>query len=188
MNELARLVTNLEIAIRYLLTGVVVTSLLILSIENGLLVLRWMQDNLVATGALTAAMGFITFSLYRMFFWTLADFIAWKAGLSAPSLYGSEGFLYDRPYSMFLKWRRDGKALSEDISGYLTYRWAVSHFSSVSGFSAVIAASLSQPEAPISSYSCYVLAFGWLIVGLGLWQSFFLFRVERNLCENTDDT
>lgn len=180
MDTLAKLISSLEIAIRYLLTGAVVSVLVVLSTEKSTAVFSSAATHLAASAFVVTTSGFAAFTVYRLLFWFVGDAIAWHFGLSAPCVFeGRNG--YDEPYAQFLRWRHSDKVV-EALGGYLTYRWAVAHFVSLTGASLVLSSMLSQPASPISQHSCAVAISGLVLWALGIWQSFFFYRVERNLC------
>lgn len=184
MDAISKIVTSLEVAIRYLLSGAVVSTLVAMSHTEYPLVLIFVaKEPLIAT-ILVSIVGFIAFTLYRLIMWTVADFIAWKAGWSAPSLLDYEGCWYEKPYVYFLKWRYSGE-ISDQLHGYLTFRWSVAHFVCLSGISMILATLLSQHGSPIEKYCGLIFSGGLVILALGLWQVFFFFRVERSLCEDS---
>jgi hypothetical protein len=183
VDALTKLISTIEIAIRYLLTGAVISAATVLSTAEYRYFISWGTENeLIAAVAITTV-GFIAFTFYRLVLWVIGDAIAWKRGWSVPSLLHTNGRTYDKPYAFFLEWRHSG-AINDSLSGYLAFRWAVAHFASISGI-ALLAASLSNQEASyLSSHAISIGIFGFICTTLGLWQCAFLYRVERNLCSN----
>lgn len=183
MDTLARLISTIEVAIRYLLTGAVVSAVMIFSSAEYLNGLAWVAENETMTAIIVTAIGFIAFTFYRLLLWTVGDAIAWKLGWSAPSLLHRKGKAYDEPYVHFLKWRYSG-AINDALGGYLSFRWAVAHFASVSGITLFLASFLNQDASLVSAYPVIIRAFGIACSSLGFWQCSFLYRVERNLCRS----
>lgn len=181
MEKLLTLITSVEAAIRYLLTGAVVTAIWLLSLNDPNPVLCWAQSNQVPAALCVAVIGFTAFTVYRLLFWVVIDPIAWKCKASVPSLFSHEGRGYDRPYAQFLRWRHS-KDLPESLSGYLLYRWAVAHFVVVTGLAGILAAWLGQSSSFVASWRSYFVVPSLVFIILGIWQCFFLFRVERELC------
>lgn len=180
MDTLTKLISTIEIAIRYLLTGTVISVITILSINEYQSLTDWaVKNELVATAAITAV-GFISFTFYRLALWIVMDAIAWKLRWSVPSLLYTNGIAYDEPYAFFLKWRYSG-AINHELSGYLAFRWAAAHFVSVSGLALCFASLFNQEASLLSAYTILARALGLIFLILGLWQCAFLYRVERNL-------
>lgn len=181
MNELAKVISTIEVAIRYLLTGAVVSAVGALSMSDYYHWFAQAAKNETAAAAVITVSGFVAFTSYRLVLWTLGDALAWKAGWSAPSLLHRKGVAYDRPYAHFLQWRYSGD-INDALGGYLTLRWAVAHFASVSGFALLLASFLHQDTSWVSAHYVLVCSVGSASFGLGLWQCAFFYRVERDLC------
>nr|WP_143023919.1 hypothetical protein [Pseudomonas benzenivorans] len=180
MDTLTKLISTIEIAIRYLLTGTVISAIAILSINEYQSLTDWaVKNELVAAAAITAV-GFVSFTLYRLALWIVLDAIAWKLRWSVPSLLHTNGMTYDEPYAFFLKWRYSG-TINHELSGYLAFRWAAAHFVSVSGLALCFASLLNQEASLLSAHAILARALGLIFLILGLWQCAFLYRVERNL-------
>lgn len=180
MNLIEKAISSLELAIRYLLTGAVVAVLFVFRLSDYKGILSIAESNEVTTTLVVVLVGMATFSIYRIFFWTAGDFIAWKLKWSAPSLHESSNRCYDGPYTKFLWWRHEG-CLTDRISDYLTYRWSVAHFASISGIALLLEILTAETGSHIANYACVVVVCGFLLLALGLWQCSFLWRVERNL-------
>lgn len=179
---IGKLVSRIEIAIRYLLTGSVVSLLVVFARTDYESVLKSAAEKETISAGIAIFAGFIAFTLYRLVLWTLGDFIAWKIGWSAPSVFPHKGLGYDKPYVSFLKWRQSD-AVNDRLGGYLTYRWAVAHFASVAGIAAILGAYLSQSGSFLQAHMSLTYSLGLAALGFGMWQTSFLYRVERNLCQ-----
>ncbi|MCY1220866.1 hypothetical protein D9M69_482760 [compost metagenome] len=178
MERLAGLISNIEFSIRYLLSGVVVYAIYLLGLTQPSSQIAWIEAHPGLAGFIAASIGFVAYSLYRITFWIIGDWIAWKLGLSAPSL--EPGKFYDGPYSSFLLWRRK-HGFDEPLNGYLHYRWAVVHFCYIVGFALSFALFYREPKSLIDLWFGEVGVTCVLVFGAAVWQSSFLFRVEREL-------
>ncbi len=87
MDKLISLVSSLEAAIRYLLSGAVIATFLVMSRNDPWTIVQWALSNQVPTALCVALIGFTAFSIYRLFLWVVFDFIAWKMKASAPALF-----------------------------------------------------------------------------------------------------
>lgn len=87
MDKLIGLVGNIEQAIRYFLIGVAIVGLILLAQADPTSFRKWGEANLLLAAGLTVAIGVVTYSLYRLAWWTIGDWLAWIAGWSAPSLH-----------------------------------------------------------------------------------------------------
>nr|WP_143023863.1 hypothetical protein [Pseudomonas benzenivorans] len=183
MDTLTKLISTIEIAIRYLLTGAVVSAVVTLSCAEYWRWFAWAAENEAMTAIIVTAVGFVAFTLYRLVLWTAGDAIAWKLGWSVPSLLHRNGKAYDEPYAHFLKWRYSG-AVGDALGGYLAFRWAVAHFASVSGVTLFAASLLNQEASWVSEYAVSIGVLGVACFSLGFWQCAFFYRVERNLCSS----
>lgn len=181
MDKLMSLISSLEAVIRYLLSGAVIATMFVMSLNESRIIFQWALSNQVPTALCVALIGFTAFSLYRLFLWTVFDFIAWKFNASAPALFPVEGVSYAKPYAKFLRWRHS-KDLPQSLSGYLTYRWSVAHFAVVSGLAGLGAALSGQSDSVIVDLQCWVLLGSISVVAFGFWQIYFLYRVEKELC------
>ena len=85
----------------------------------------------------------------------------------------------------FLRWRYESKFSASSLPGYLTYRWSAAHFAILSGVSAIVARLLAEVGAFVERNATAVLIAGGVCILIGLWQCFFLFRMERELCKDT---
>ncbi|MGQ0502303.1 MAG: hypothetical protein ACT4P0_06805 [Panacagrimonas sp.] len=180
MDLLSKAITSLEHAIRYLLTGAVVTSLFVFSRSDYKDLVASVENRDVTTAVIAVLVGMATFSLYRLFLWTVGDIVAWKFKWSAPSSHEGPKWAYDRPYTKFLWWRHAGH-LTTSISDYLTYRWSIAHFATISGVGLLVADLCAQENSAIANYDGLATGSGIMCGALGLWQCSFLWRVERNL-------
>ena len=183
MDTLTKLISTIEVAIRYLLTGAVISTIVTLSNTEYCHWIAWAAENELIAAAIVTVVGFVSFTFYRLVLWMIGDAIAWKLGWSVPSLLHTNGRAYDEPYTFFLKWRYSG-AINAGLSGYLAFRWAVAHFISVSGTALFFASLLNQESSFVSAHATLVGALGITCFILGLWQCAFLYRVERNLCSS----
>jgi hypothetical protein len=185
MNKLAELIVDIEKAIRYLLSGIAVYALFLLSLSNPLGQIKWIEEHLALASFLTVALGFTVYHLYRMFSWVAGDGIAWMFRLSAPSEHKKKPWwepeLYAEAYADFLEWRRSDKNFDEKLNGYLHYRWAVVHFTYIVVITLFVALSCSQCGSVISDWKCGVFLLAVVFLVVATWQASFLFRVEREL-------
>lgn len=182
METLTKLISTIEIAIRYLLTGIVVSTVATLSTSEYHHLINWAVKNELVAAAIITAAGFASFRFYRLLLWIIGDAAAWRFGLSVPSILRTNGLSYDEPYAFFLKWRYSGE-INNELSGYLTFRWAAAHFVSISGAALLIASLLNQEASFFSEHTKFIGATGVISLTLGLWQCAFLYRVERDLCK-----
>ena len=180
MDTLTKLISTIEIAIRYLLTGTVISAVATLSTNEYQGLTNWAVTNELVAAAAITAVGFASFTFYRLALWIVMDAIAWKLRWSVPSLLHTNGITYDEPYAFFLKWRYSG-AINHELSGYLAFRWAAAHFVSISGLALFIASLLNQEASFLSAHAILARVLGFIFLILGLWQCAFLYRVERNL-------
>lgn len=181
---LAKLVGSIERALRYVLSGFVLSALVLFSMRQVPQAVSELQENLLAALFIVAMLGFGAFTVYRLILWTLLDYIAWKCKWSAPSIEKVDGRSYAELYARFLLWRHD-PALNQSLSGYLTYRWSAAHFVTLSGIVAVVVAPLAQAGSLVARYYLVVLIAGIASIGIGLWQLVFLFRTEKALRKGT---
>lgn len=69
MDALTKLISTIEIAIRYLLTGAVISAATVLSTAEYRYFISWATENeLIAAVAITTV-GFIAFTFYRLVLW-----------------------------------------------------------------------------------------------------------------------
>lgn len=183
MDKLISLVSSLEAAIRYLLSGAVIATIWMTSLNDPWAILQLALSNQVPAALCVAVIGFTAFSIYRLFLWVVGDFIAWICKASAPTLFFEEGVRYPKPYANFLRWRHS-EDLPQSLSGYLTYRWSVAHFAIVSGLAGFIAALSGQSNSIIVDLRCGVLIVSLIVAAFGFLQISFLYRVERELCRD----
>jgi len=180
MDRLLGLLANLEAAIRYLLTGVVVGAVwLAAQTDPGPSVAWALMNKSAALGAVLAS-GFLSFVLYRLIFWAVGDYVAWWSGASAPVVLKRKGGHYPEALARFLVWRYS-ENVKDSLSGYLTYRWAISHFAVVSAVALVVGLYYRKDG---SFLGAHCTAIGW-VAGIcfvfGLFQCWLLFCVEREL-------
>ncbi len=76
---------SMEAAIRYLLSGAVIATILVMSLNDSQTIFQWALSNQVPTALCVALIGFTAFSIYRLVLWVVFDFIAWKFNASAPA-------------------------------------------------------------------------------------------------------
>lgn len=184
MDKLAGLKSNIELLIRYLLSGVTICAIYLLSLADPLVHIKWIPNEPALAAFVAAAVGFVAYSIYRIVFWIIGDGVAWLLGLSAPALDKGTSILYHKPYSNFLLWRRS-KDLDEALNGYLHYRWAVVHFAFVISIALIFAVISSEPKSIINNQFYFTIAAGSIGFVIALWQASFLFRVERELYRKT---
>lgn len=91
MDKLISLVSSLEAAIRYLLSGAVIATIWVMSLNDPWTILQLALSNQVPTALCVALIGFTVFSIYRLVLWVVFDFIAWKLNASAPAEYSVDG-------------------------------------------------------------------------------------------------
>lgn len=184
MPAIANIISSLETAIRYLLTGATVVVIAVLSRDDYGGFLAWGVFHPQSTLLASAFAGFLAFTVYRMAFWVVGDGIGFIFGWSAPSANFLEelGCRYDKRYAVFLEWRQsvDSKA---SYNGYLSYRWAAAHYCLLTSICLFAAGCLSSPGSWIKNHDCGVLSTGLGLLILGSAQVFFLFLVERTLFE-----
>lgn len=183
MDKLISLVSSLEAAIRYLLSGAVIATIGVMSRNDPWPIFQWALSNQAPTALCVSLIGFTSFSIYRLLLWVVFDPIAWKSEASAPALFSVKGLNYSKPYAKFLRWKHSPD-LPQALSGYLTYRWSVAHFASVSGMAGFFFAFLGQCNSFIVDFQCWVAVVSFIVAGLGFWQIYFLYRVERELCRS----
>lgn len=183
MDKLILLISSVEAAVRYLLSGAVIAAIWVLSVNNPRPIAQWALSNQVATALCVVLIGFTAFSIYRLILWVVGDAIAWKFKASAPAEYREKGISYARPYAEFLRWRHS-EDLPQSLSGYLTYRWSVAHFAVVSGLAGLIAALCGESNSILANFRYLVLLASLVIATFGCIQISFLYRVERELCRD----
>lgn len=185
MDKLLGLLSGLEQAIRYLLTGAVISGIVLMSLHKPDEVLVWAGANLVLGAVFLVVIGATAYTVYRVIFWVIVDRIAWCRDWSAPAL-RKDLQHYSSAYAWFLRWRYANK-FTEALSRYLWYRWAAAHLVLLSGLVLVFAVFLSADKSCISEHPVPTFLCGLLGLGLGIQQCYFLFRVERALCEEDEN-
>lgn len=180
MDKLAGLISNVELSIRYLLSGVAVYATYLLGLFDPTFHIEWISKRPVLAAFVAGALGFTVYSLYRIIFWVVGDGIAWLTRISAPSLDRGNSRLYHGAYASFLLWRRKS-AFDEALNGYLHYRWAVVHFTYIVTFALWFALVNRESHSLIEQWQCYVITASVVLLVVAVWQSSFLFRVEREL-------
>jgi len=153
MDKLVGLISNIELAIRYLLSGLTVCTIFLLGLTKPGPYLQWIIQHSLLTFFISAALGFVIYSFY---------------------------LLYHDAYSQFLQWRRSGK-FTERLNGYLHYRWALVHYVLIVGLALLFALIYREPGSIVDKWQCKVVMFTIVCFVAGLWQCSFLFRVEREL-------
>jgi hypothetical protein len=177
-----RLVNNIDLLIRYLMTGIVVSAALLASRADGLDLLEIFAAHPELSGVAVITIGFCAFTLYRVIAWAILDGFFWLTKQSAPSIFTAKKACgYHAPFAKFVEWRYSGK-VSDGLGGYLTYRWAVIHFLLVSTTSIAIASYISQCGSWLHTYANRAPYLASPFFCLALWQFWFLLRVERELC------
>ena len=180
MDKLVGLISNIELAIRYLLSGLAVCTIFLLGLTKPGPYLQWIIQHSLLTFFISAALGFAIYSFYRILFFIVGDGFAWMFKLSAPSLDKGKSLLYHDAYSQFLQWRRSGK-FTEELNGYLHYRWAVVHYVLIVGLALLCALIYREQGSIVDKWQCKVVMLTIACFVAGLWQCSFLFRVEREL-------
>ena len=183
MDKLAGLITNIELAIRYLLSGTAVYAIYLLGLSNPCPHITWIAQHPLPSAFVTIALGFTIYSIYRTVFWVVGDGLAFQFNLSAPSLTKDKNksqYLYHAPYTKFLLWRREDK-FDEKLNGYLHYRWAVTHFILIVALLLAFALINCEPKSIIDTWRCLAKVLMSICFITSLWQCSFLFRVEREL-------
>ncbi len=180
MDKLAGLISNLELAIRYLLSGVAVYAIYLLGLCDPAPHIEWIGKQPIQAAFASVAVGFTVYSLYRIIFWVVGDGAAWLSGISAPSLERGTSIFYHNAYANFLLWRRKAD-FDEALNGYLHYRWAVVHFTYIVTFALWFAIANHEPHSLIEQWQWYAAISSSVLIVAAIWQSSFLFRVEREL-------
>jgi hypothetical protein len=180
MDKLAGLISNLELSIRYLLSGVAVYAIYLLGLCDPTIHIEWIGKQPVLAAFVAGAVGFTAYSLYRIIFWVIGDGVAWLLRISAPSVERGTSKLYHGAYASFLIWRRKS-GFDEALNGYLHYRWAVVHFTYIVTFALWFALANHEPHSLIEQWQCYAVTASAVLLVVAVWQSSFLFRVEREL-------
>lgn len=186
MDRFFNMITNIEQAIRYLLSGIVVCAIYIGSIRDVTQGIEWIRSNALLSLFISGAVGFTVYSIYRILFNVIGDGIAWHANISAPALEknrpdeNNEPISYATAYSRFLLWRRN-KDFDESLNGYLHYRWALVHFCFITSIALFIALLLKHNESLIASHCCLFLFLATFCFFCSLLQCKHLFMVEKEL-------
>jgi hypothetical protein len=180
MDKLAGLFSNIELSIRHLLSGVAVYAIYLLGLCDPGPHIEWIGEQPVLAAFVAGAVGFTVYSLYRIIFWVVGDGAAWLLRISAPSTERGTSKLYHSAYASFLLWRRKA-GFNEALNGYLHYRWAVVHFTYIVTFTLWFALANREPHSLIEQWQCYAVAASAVLLVVAVWQSSFLFRVEREL-------
>lgn len=182
MNNLFNLISSIELAIRYLLSGVAITAIYLFSLSEENLKIKWDQICKCQAPALflAVALGFAVFTLYRILYWVIGDCIAWRANASPPSLDRCKPFGIHFAFAKFLLWRRTDNT-SEKISGYLHYRWAVVHFTFIFALALAFYSIHCEPDSLMENWQYCAGIASLIFIIAALRQSCFLFRVERAL-------
>lgn len=180
MDKIAGLISNIELFIRYLLSGVAIYAIYLLGLCDSSAHITWISKQPLLAAFIASTIGFTLYSIYRLVFWIIGDGIAWFLGLSAPSIDRIKGESnYAPSYAKFLIWRR--KDFNETLNGYLHYRWAVVHFVNIVAAALIFALVNKEVGSIIAIWHCYTVAAASLCLLAAMWQSCFLFRLEREL-------
>lgn len=180
MDKLAGLISSIELSIRYLLSGVVVYAIYLLGLFDPSAHIEWVDKQPLLAAFVAGAVGFTAYSLYRILFWVVGDSAAWWLRLSAPSLDRNRSWLYHGAYARFLLWRRKS-SFDEALNGYLHYRWAGVHFTYIVTLALWVALVYRENDSLIAQWQYHVLVGSATLFVVAVWQSSFLFRVERAL-------
>lgn len=180
MDKLAGLISNIELSIRYLLSGVAVYAIYLLGLCDASAHIEWISKQPLLAAFVAGSIGFASYSLYRIVFWIIGDGLAWLSGISAPALERRDSRLYHSAYASFLLWRRKS-GFDEALNGYLHYRWAVVHFTYIVVIALWFALAYREAHSLIDVWSCNTATASAVLFVVAVWQSSFLFRVEREL-------
>jgi len=183
MNQILGFINSLEQAIRYLLSGTTVFTILLLRLKDMSTYIGWLESHPLITAFGIIALGFTTYTIYRMIFYVVGDGIAFLLRQSAPYIMketGDSPFNYARPYAKFLLWRH-GESKIKRVSGYLSYRWAMTHFTLIVAFMLQFALCTYETHSIIDRCLPIVQGITIICFVIGIWQVSFLFRVEREL-------
>ena len=192
MGALIRLLSGLEQAIRYLLTGFAVAMAIFFGIEHSSTHIEQLTSNLTFSAAVMLGIGATFYIAYRTIFYVLIDGLAWQLGWSAPI---KDGFCYSRPHSNFLRWRYGswhsdnsfGAPLNKELSGYLHLRWAGAHFFFMLTILLQLLSIFRRDNSLFKQYVsdeiclCALVLFHIASFVIAIWQISFMFRVERDL-------
>ncbi|MGB3976287.1 MAG: hypothetical protein WBM02_00185 [bacterium] len=201
MNKLLNLISDIELAIRYLLSGVAITAIYLFSLSGENLEKRWdlISEHQALALFLVGALGFAVYTLYRILYWIIADEVAWWTYSSAATLDRKKlilknftgtkvqklkgflrQFLRHFPYAKFLQWRR-AENFNKSLNGYLHYRWAVVHFTFIFALTLRYFISHCEFGSLIRTHESNALIAWRVFIVAAIWQSWFLFRVEKAL-------
>ena len=176
------LISNIEQAIRYLVSGAMLVAVWLLALADPGTPIRWAEKNTLLAVSVIAVTGFLGYTLYRTSCWLLVDRIAWSFRWSAPAiaLSSADGHGYARPYAEFVRWRQSAD-VPERVSSYLFSRWAKSHLVLMSAL-AVGAALVFRQDSSFVAKNLILTSVicGWCAV-VAVYNVGFLLRVEHYL-------
>lgn len=178
MDKLLGFVSEIEQAIRYVLSGAMIVAIGLLSRSEPFATVGWAERNSLLAGVIVIGVGVAAYTVYRIAFWVVGDCMAWRSKASAPSLQPNGS--YPRAYAWFLPWRQSDK-LSQQVSRYLWYRWAAAHFTLLFGLALMLAVVFKDNDSFIAYYCYRTLGLAVILMVLGVLQCRFLFQVEREL-------
>ena len=180
MNNLLNLISDIELAIRYLLSGVAITAIYLFSKQD--FVTKWEDicKHQALALFLAGALGFAVFTLYRILYWIIADEVTWWTGVSADSLDRDNSISRPEASARFLQWRR-AENFNKSLNGYLHYRWAVVHFTFIFALALAFFSIHCEPDSLMKKWSCCGGIASIIFIIAALRQSWFLFRVEKAL-------
>lgn len=181
LDKLADLISKIELAIRYLLSGAAVCAIYLLSIADPSHQIEWIAIHPLLAAIIVVALGVSIYSVYRGLFYVVGDGAGWLLRLSAPGLFRKKRqFLYHDAYSTYISWRHDAK-FPESLNEYLHYRWAVVHFLNIMGIALLHALLYRESRSVIDAWPRHTCALMIICFVVGVWQASFLFRMEREL-------
>lgn len=180
MDKLVGLISNIELAIRYLLSGIAIYTIYLLRLTEPRPYFQWIVEHSLLAFFISAVLGFTVYSFYRILFFILGDGVAWLIKISAPSLDKGDDCFYHNAYSKFLQWRRSAK-FDEALNGYLHYRWALVHYIIIVGFALLFALIYRESGSIIDKWPYHFGTLTIICLIAGFWQCSLLFRLEREL-------
>ncbi len=209
MDKLLGLISNIELSIRYLLSGAVVATIWLLSRDDPKEIMDLAEHNQIIAGVAVIVIGATAYTTYRAAFYCAERSLV--RCLCKPPPYHdlttpnrSQGYSFD--YTRFMIWRHSGeifkpsnKEANKRIDDYLFYRWAVVHFMLILGISLMIACIFKDKASYIAQgpkdsvrtceflwsmhtkYTLAAFAIAIIAVTIGMFQCWFLFKVEFSL-------
>jgi len=187
MDFLTKLIRSAEHFIRYLLSGVAIYSIYLLSVENPGKYINELSQNPFFGFAAIALLGFIVFSIYRSLIWASIDFIFLRIGWSVMNPQKGQNF-YAREdmvtcLSNYILWRKSCN-VSNGLSEYLYYRWAIVHFNIIVAFAIFYAEIFSHQNSIADRYKEYVIVAHLFIGASAITNLIVMCGVERKMYNN----